>query len=506
MININTYNTKFENFSNIDLNKNWVSLEKCKVMVDQFTLNDVWIPQVKSKRNIVIRWICKIINYIRGKNPQLELANQLVNATKTFNSIKDQNLSDLTLQKKIVEITLQLLHKFEKKHLPNHPYLITTIENEKIKITLQEQTNKKNLPEDPIPTKNLPKIKPLSTEYTNYKLGEKSLEVAFSVDWDKDNSLFHPSFVNSWISGFVKSWIPSPLFPYFKSNCWSYQDKSIPLSNEIIHTHEDFIEFLQELMNPNPHHVIKDHYGFPLTSENIKRLRQMLCAIMNTIYPKDYDQNNLEQMVDFQDKYKRTVSETYNALQNCSNAMNTAIENLFYEIVSPSCFSKTGAIGQKVEFRLQKLRDGIFRKIIQDFLDHEITMIYQPKNGQYTSYAEHGAATFNYYYGMNELCKKLGLPLSISALDSRYKGYALKDKEMAILEKFNQEYTPSRIIDVIYDAICDIYDITIPTAFFTEWVQKQNMDQETILDENGQYQKETVIKLLEELEIIKSKT
>lgn len=493
-MNIQTYIGHFKKFANMDFNKNWVALKKSEIMVDNESVV-VWIPQVKSKGYMICRWICKIINYIRGKNPHLELVHQLINSIKAFKSNAGATPQNLKLQKKVMEKALQLLKKFEKqKHL--EPYIISNVNKDINTISKEIESNSKEIKPSVINIENhassqdelgeenkLKKdINAISTEIefsaidhendtsSPYELGKKNLELAFSIDWDKENPLFDTSFVQSWISG-NKS-----------EGHWFYKDEmdnscKVPLSKEILAKNYEFINFLINLLNTN---------DSKLSSVNQNHLSKMLCSIMNSIKQSD----------NFQVKYKKVVSEICHALKNCSNAQNTAIESLFYEFVSPTFESGHGMIHQKVKHRLQMLRNLIFKEAIAEVIQSD------PKKEYY---GKHETATYNHYYGLSNLCEQFGLPKSVSTLDQNFKKYALKDKENDITKKFKQKYNPTRIIDTIYNAVWDAFDNTVPTALFTEWILKQNVDQD-ILDENGKYQKWCVEKLLEELEIIKTKS
>lgn len=157
---------------------------------------------------------------------------------------------------------------------------------------------------------------------------------------------------------------------------------------------------------------------------------------------------------------------------------------------------------QKVAFRLQMLRDAIFRESIRDVIDRDANKNF---------FGEHNAATYNYYYGKKMLCASIGLPPSVSELDHNYQSFALKNKNDKILEEFHKRYTPLKMIQVIYDAINNPEDQSIKSALFTDWLlQESQLDPEQFMleeeDKKGvtvySYNPITVIHLLKRLQLI----
>lgn len=393
-------------------------------------------PSVHVKQKaLIIHLIYKFLNFIRQETNKI-VTKKLSGSIKIFKKINNNQFSNdcflSKLIKKINNIKIKILTNFEK----GYSYFLF----------------KPRIKFDTLNSKNY--------YQSHFHLGKKSLALTYCIDWNKDHPLFDPTFTFDWI----------------------HSHSMIDLPNLDFHKHQQFISFLKQLTDDNP--IIKDHYGKELSQENVERIRQMIFAIMNLIKEEQKTNN-------FEKKYIIVVTEICNALDNCSNAMNTAIESLFYQLSFPS----EGNIGQKVELCLQKLRDTIFRKSIQ-------TVLQRSDRADY--YLKHEAASFNYYYANTHLSTTLGLPLSVSALDKKWQKYALKDQEYEIIKLFYQNYTPNKIIDTIYDVICDVYDQQIPVKVFTDWILNQpNVPQDQIIDENGQYNKWCVAYLLEKLQIIK---
>lgn len=461
MIGKSDYIQQFKSFGDIDLKKSWVSFQSQSVVTNG-KIYKVLIPIIGSKPNRLLRWIYKIFNILTGHHFKRETAKDLVNSIADFRKISLQVSNDDDLQKRVKKVATDLLVKFQK-----HKYckgnLLLELEN------VFFNTN------EPILVNKSTKTK-FHLELDKLGLKQKALEFT-SIDWkNKDNSLFDPSLTNKWIKESSKKWVKE-----YASKMKLPQFFEFSLDAK----HEVFLDFINKLTSDQQ---IEDHYHKVLPQENVDRLKAMIFAIMNTIKKQD--------LKDFDNKYVMVVEETCKALNNCSNAMNTAIENLFYDIYFSNL---SGGISQKVSMRLQKLRDGLFRECIQEILNKNTF------NSEY--FLKHAAATFNLYYGNNEICTALGLPISVSSFDSKYKSYALQGEELEIMKLFNQKYTSERITDVIYDAVCDVNDTSIPTALFTDWVMnhsKLNLD-EVLEEDTGQYKKSCVTCLLEYLEIIKPK-
>lgn len=339
-----------------------------------------------------------------------------------------------------------------------------------------------------------------------YFLGKKGLEVAFSIDWDSDLPLFDQSFTEKWIRSVCNGEVKKNLkctdiekSQLFTNDIYSY----IPLSDK----HQTLITFLRTLCNENE--TLYDKYHKAFSDDNKEKIRKIMCGIMNLLQEKQGSYNYVNP-----GKYALVVNEIDAALHNCSNAMNTATENLFYQIHSMCQNGKDqtngadgkgleAALGQKVAYRLQMLRDAIFRESIQYVMDH---------HKQSSFYTPHAAATFNYYYGRKDLCAKLGIPPSISQSDQNYQTYALKGQDQQIIQEFNIRYTPIKMIKVIYEAVSNPEDQSIKTALFTDWLQQESQfDDEIMLEEenaNGtsdyRYNPMTVVHLLKKLELINS--
>lgn len=488
---VNDYFNQFKNFAEMDHRKSWVSFQSKSVIVNGKNYK-VLMPVVGSKPTRFLRWIYKIFDILTGYHFKKKTAKNLFASVQEFKKINALQSGDNLLHDRVMKIAVDLLKKFEK-----HKYckgdLLLALESpspifsnpsEKIKpskpilentLNVEEQLNFNfnssglNIgPSKPI-LGDISKVEEqLNFNFSSSTLEKKAFEVN-SFNWnDSENSLLDPIFTTSWVLGDSSKMILS--------------DKETNQLNEN-NNHNTFISFLQDLTFDKP---IKDHYNKVLSPQNVDRLKKMMFAIMNSINKGDAES--------FNNRYIMVVEETCRALNNCSNAMNTAIENLFYDI---HFSNSAGGISQKVSQRLQKLRDDFLRESIQEILNSN------PYKNEF--YLKHAAATYNYYYGKNNLCSKLGLPSSVSSLDAGYKGYALQGQESKIMELFNQKYTSERITDVIYGAICDVNDTSIPTALFTDWVMNQSkLDLDEVLEEDtGQYKKSCVTCLLENLEIIK---
>lgn len=478
---VNDYLNQFKTFSNMDLNSSWVSIQEKTVNVKGKN-QKVFVPIIKSKPHRFLRWIYQI--FFRMKHHRNEIAKNLTLSLKDFKKIQTEQLGDNNLQKQVMNKAIKVLLKFEKHHFctadlrksvesgmsvnpgipPTNPFLPPI---NPLLPPINPEVPPINPEVPPVnPAIEEPKIKVPEKSEASYVLAENAIKVPVSIDWKSNNVLFDPVFANDWVLE---------------------KHKKVKYSPE----HQAFITFMQNLIFNHP---IKDSYGKFLTEENLDCLRKMMFGILNTI--KDLKDKG---EADFNDKYSMVVKETCKALKNCSNAMNTAIENLFYDIYLSNLGG--GGISQKVTLHLQKVRDAIFRESMKEIFAKNKDSVLWGKD----YYLKHEATAMNYYYANPSLCSKLGLPPGISALDKGYEKYALKGKEAEIENLFKAKYTPQKIIDVIYDIIIDTNDSSIPTAFFTDWIEKEsNLDMEDVLDEDTyQYKKGCVAHLLEKLNIIK---
>lgn len=277
------------------------------------------------------------------------------------------------------------------------------------------------------------------------------MELVYAMDWNKDDPV---------------------LFDLAYATGQRFQED---LKSELINPIDctNIAAFVRDLIR-------NDRYR-SLTMENTTQLRQMVLAILNTL-------NARREEPDFQQLFATTIFQMAEALTHCSNGINGGFEKIFMDLTFP----KDGALGRRVKLVLQALRDKIFRAAILDCIKASDRRDY---------YLSHEAATVNYYFG--RLARVAGLPDSICAKDRNHEYFALKGQERNIADRFDAMYTPERILKEIYEKIHDNFDSAIPTRLFTEWVQAQRFEEP--LEEDGTYKPETVLRLLQELQILKAR-
>ena len=297
----------------------------------------------------------------------------------------------------------------------------------------------------------------LSKLFFHSFLGKRSQEIAFAMDWSKhDSILFDPVYVNDLIS----------------------QQESHP---DILNTFIDsptrklFIKHISSVMQKKQ---IANSSGLLLSRENTARLQLMMLAIMNQLNAQRKEPN-------FQQLYATIVQCICRAMGNCSNRINTEIENLYTSLNYP----KEGALGFRIYLALQQMRLQIFQKAIH---------LCVAKNSYYLP---HEAASINYYN--RKMIAQFGLPPSISEFDLKYEVFVMKGQEEAISQLFKKEYTPLAIFKKISEIIQDPHDVSIPCKLFTDWVEAHYSPEEraNTLDDDGRYRPECFIRLFKELQI-----
>jgi hypothetical protein len=228
--------------------------------------------------------------------------------------------------------------------------------------------------------------------------------------------------------------------------------------------------------------AIQDRYGSTLSKENTDRLRQMMLAIMNTLNAKRGE-------ADFQATYKTVVLQVCLALQNCSNGINTNVEGVYNNLAYP----KGGNIGQRVKLALQLKRDSVFRKCI-------LNCLLESDRPEY--YLVHEAASVNYYF--RQMASEFGLPPSVSEMDTNWETFALKGAEAKIRAAFREENRIENSVRTILEIINNPQDSTIASKLFNDWMATKYPLEERygLLDEQGKYKPECIIRLLQELESI----
>lgn len=309
---------------------------------------------------------------------------------------------------------------------------------------------------------------PINNSFTrnpaHWTVGKKAYEVAFFMNWEKDDPvLFDPTYFNDLYSAFSTKGCHPDLDP-----------KDGYLSVESCNC---FLNFVCNLIENDR---IKDHYQNLFSKDNTDRLRQMMLAIMNLLNVKRAEPH-------FKETYASVVVQVCLALDTCSNGINTNVEAIFMNLALPT----EGNIGNRVKLALQIMRDAIFRKAIYACISTS------------SEYMQHEAASVSYYY--QRMSKSLGLPSSIASLDVRYmRSYAMRDQEIDIFNLFCQEYIPLNITKYLLEIIHDPYDQTIPTKVFTDWVETRYPPEARydLLDEDGRYKPEILIRLLKELEVL----
>lgn len=283
---------------------------------------------------------------------------------------------------------------------------------------------------------------------------KKYFELAHKVEWNENLPMFKADVAED----IVENGLP--------------KDYPIPLKNRII-----FIRFLTDLVNNKK---LYDHYRNPISSENTKKLKMMVFAVLNKL-------NSNQDQDDIAHVYASVIDQISKGLNNCSNGINTNVEKVFYDITYP----KGGNIAFRVKLSVQKYRETVFRKAI-------LHCIKQSSRADY--YLTHETATVSYYFG--HMASLMGLPKSLCKDDRNYKGFALKGQEQNIIDYLNREFTEESIIQHIEKQIKDVYDPSIPTQFFTDWLRDQDAykeNPEKFFDEEFNFKREAIVFLLSEV-------
>lgn len=444
MISFDVYNKSFSNLENIDSNS-WVYFETKTLRLrnkrNEEIAQEVLVPQVYSKP-------CKLVRFIywffqRFLKKHLTTANDLVLAVETASKILPSTPDENDLLVRVANASKNILTRLNRKH----PELsIQLAKNQATGERIVERHNAQVLHCHMVDL------------CQNKNLGIKGLEVAFSMDWEKDDPLlFEPTYLNDLIQ-------QEKLHPDLKNKYISSRNINI------------FVNFICNLMENGQ---IKDHYRKVLSKENTDRLRQMMLAIMNLLNAKRTEPH-------FEETYASVVLQICLALDNCSNGINTNVEAVFMGLALP----KEGNIGYRIRLALQIMRDTIFRKGIQACISKSPEAM------------EHEAASVSYYY--RNISKNFGLPLSVTDLDVRFQDYAMRDQEDQISRLFFEQYTPVSIVRNIFEIIYNPYDSTIPTKAFTDWVETRYTLEARydLLAEDGRYKPDCLVQLLQELEVI----
>jgi hypothetical protein len=453
MISFDNYKKSLEIFSNIDLKSSLVYFSKKKVELGENTY-EFFLPCIKQKPCKLFRLIQRIFDLIFGKSRYLNMAEKLDLSIK--NAIEVLSKEDVEVLNEISQKALIILKKF-KNTCPKKATQINKFDQ-----NIRENINK---------AFNVYGLSELDKVCLQKELSMPGcLEITHSIDWEKDDLvLFDQSYINSLFLSIAD-----------QQNGRLHVD----LQNEFINNRDKqkFVYFLSNLIGFSS---VRDRYGNQLSQDNVLILRKMILAIMNTL-------NSRRQEADFQQLYASFVFQICRALENCSNGINTNIENIFIDITFP----KDGSLGRRIKLVLQSMRNDIFRREI-------FNCINKSDNPDY--YLQHEAPTVSYYF--SKMTKEVGLPSSVSATDERFQGYALKGQESIILSNFYKHYNPKNILNVILEKIRDCNDTSIPTGLFNEWIESNYdiNDRYEQLDDNGNYKIESVLQCLQSLEITKNK-
>jgi len=283
------------------------------------------------------------------------------------------------------------------------------------------------------------------------KLGAKNREVAFAMDWSKDDPvLFNMTYMQNLIT-------QKELHPDMQNVYLSAENKS------------EFTHLLSEILLGNVEELSK---------ENANRVRQMTLAILNTLNQKRTEPA-------FQETYATIVVSFLQAFTHCSNRINTEVEAIFNNL----CYPKDGNLGRRIRLVLQRIRALIFHSAVHKQI------------AQNPYYLKHGASSFNYYN--RKMAQSFGLAPSVAELDKHYADYAMKGREKDITELFDKEYTPVTIYNKLSEIMQNPEDNTIPCKLFTDWIEARYGKKEmySLLDESGKYSPKCFIRLFKELEI-----
>lgn len=431
IISFNEYKNSFQVFQNIDATS-WIDFEE-KELTTHSLRNRVLVPRLCSKPTPFLRVIYWIFDCLRGESHNSRTAKKLITCLKiSVHAIKDSNIDT---QLKAFEVTETLLRKLTRDPAQQARQM-QEIQEVRAQLIADQQ---------------------LANDLSGCTLGPKNREIAYSMDWSKnDPLLFDPTYMTDLIT---------------------HRKTHPDICNALIpnHSKNQFITFIYNLMTGQE---IKDHYGIVLSRKNVDRISQMMLAIMNQV-------NAARREPLFQEFAASVFNMVCLAIDNCSNRINTEIEAIFINLNYP----KDGNLGFRVRLALQKLRAQIFQKSIHLHV------------AQNPNYLNHEAASFNYYYG--KMTKLFGLPPSVSSFDHQFESFAMKGLEENITRFFEKEYTPLTILKKLSEEIQDPNTPSVPCKLFTDWIEASYSAEEryNLLDSTGKYRPECFIRLFTELQI-----
>ena len=430
MISFNDYKSSFQAFHNIDADS-WIDFEEKELTLHSLRKR-VLVPHLYSKPTPFMRLLYWIFDCLRGEAQNSRTAKKLITCLKiSISAIKDSNIET---QLQALEVTETLLKK----------------------LTRDPDTQVRQMREIQEIRAGLIADQQLVYVLKKCSLGPRNREVAYAMNWSKDDPLlFDPTYMTDLITR---------------------QKKHPDMHNPLIptRTKTQFITFISNLWTGK---TILDHYGTVLSKDNTDRIRQMMLAIMNLV-------NAARREPQFQEFYASIINIICLAMDNCSNRINTEIEGIFYDLNYP----KEGNLGQRIRPALQEFRAQVFRKGIHLHV------------AQNAYYLEHEAASANYY---GKMAERFGLPPSVSRMDRQFEKFAMKGLEESIARYFESEYTPSAIFQKLSEAIQDPNDTSIPCQLFVKWLEANYSIEEryNLLDDTGKYSPECFIRLFTELQI-----
>jgi hypothetical protein len=437
LISFDNYKKSLQKLDNRNANS-WIGFEEKEIRFHSLC-QKVLVPYIYDKPPLFVRIIYWIFDCLTCERHSSRTAKKLITCLKmSTRAFKESNI-DLQLQ------ALQISETFMKK------------------LTRDPDNQTRKLREIQEIRTQLIKDQHLAYTLKEYTLGPKNNEVAYSMDWSKDDPiLFDPTYLID-----------------LSSQMQRHPDMQSPLIPS--ETKTKFITFISDLMEDN---TIVDHYNVPLSKDNTDQIRKMMLAIMNQVNAKRLEPG-------FQEFYATIIDTICLSIDNCSNRINTQIESVFVDLNYP----KEGTLGLRIFLALQELRMQIFRKGVH---------LHVAENSYYL---RHEAASVSYYFRrMTELglvSAIFGLAPSVSSMDHNFESYAMKNLEESIVNFFQREYTPFTIFQKLSEAIQDPNDTSIPCQLFTKWVQSRYSDeeQESLIDEMGKYRPECFLRLFTELQI-----
>ncbi len=490
-------------------NSRWISFQKRNITINGVT-REILLPQLEQKPYKIIRFIRWLFSCCFKEPYHLKTAKDLISFLSTsveiLGNAEDKLLIDVAGK---VSRILTKLHKRHSKigsYLSKEKNLLRPIKQrhqEKVRVEQealqereriqeaarqeklrakreaqqeQERLRKIQLEKEALARKEYAEREAafqnqIAVLCAGLKLEAGSLDIAFAMDWTKDDPILFD-------------------LTYMMDICNSVQALRVErgqlhpdLLNNLISI-ENITTFTQFICDLIGGITIRDRYNNELTKENTDRLRQMMLAILNTL-------NSYRNEPNFKETYASVVMQVCFALQNCSNGINTNVEGIYNNLAFP----KDGNFGLRIKLALQLFREKILRESI---------MLCIKESDRPDYYLEHEAASVNYYFG--KMGPQFGLPLSISEIDKRYQAYALKEQEALIQALFESRYSPVLILKYLYEIIYNPEDPTIPTKLFETWVETRYSELASryeLLDEgSGRYKPEVLLQFLQELRII----